>query len=227
MHKPPFYPALFLAGLLLFAVVLLAYFPITHLVKSLQEDLVERLGDAMQQRVRLEIGGARLGFRHGLGFRMYDVSLRETGATREPIFQAKYLFIALDPWALLRGNMRIKRIYAFQPRVVLVRDRSGNLNVAGLFSAAYGKQETRVDVPGESLLETFGPLLWRDTISFKSGEILYRHAAAKDPVSLRVIKVDLEVNNRLTSDQLDIRLSGEVDSPAIRSRLELNGSVRG
>jgi len=227
MHRPPFYPALFLAGLALLALVLLAYFPAVHLVNSLRDTVIQRLGEAMQQKVTLEIGGARLGLRHGLGFRMYDLSLSERGVAGERIFEAKYLFVALDLKALVRGNIRVGRLYLFQPRIFLSRDASGRLNVDRLFSAAYARRETGANVASEPLLETFGPLLWRDTVYLKNGEVVYRGSAGGGQPRVRVRNVDLQVNNRLPEDRVELALSGEIVSPAVFARLEVNGTLSG
>jgi len=227
MRRPPLSSALFLAVLLLCAAVFVLYFAARNRMTSLQETVIQRVEQALQNNVVLEIGGARLGLRRGLGFRLYDLSLHERGDPQARILEARYLFAVLDVRALFRGEVRIQRIFVFQPRVFLSRDPAGKLNVDRLFSASYARQQARDRLSNQTLQETFGPLLWRDEISFKNGEMVYRDVADGGRERVRIVKVDLQVTNRLESDRLEIRALGEIVTPAVGATLDLQGDISG
>ena len=227
MQRPPLVPALLLILLVPVLAALLLYFPVKNRVASLQDTAVQRVEEALQQNVVLEVGGARLGLRRGLGFRLYDVCLHERGDRQERILEARYLFVGVNLAALLRGDVRIQRIFVLQPRVFLTRDPTGKLNVSRLFSATYARQQARETLQDETLYETFGPLLWRNEISFKNGEIVYGDAGDGGREPIRLCKLDLRVINRLDVDRLDVRIRGEIAAAAVLATLDLQGDISG
>jgi uncharacterized protein YhdP len=227
MRKPSRVGFLVLIGVLLVGLSFLIYIPARRFAASLQETVIRSLEEAMQQNVTLTIRGSRLGLRHGLGIRLYEISLHERGQEGKEILAARYLFAALDLRALLRGDIRIQRIYVFQPRIHVVRDPAGTWNVAALFSAAYALKQAKDPLQEGSLYETFGPLLFRERIAFKDGEISFRDELREDGQRFVLRNLDLNVDNELAEDRVSIRIQGEMARPERLGTMNLEGEITG
>lgn len=227
MRKKSLLSSLVLVALVVIALLCLLYFPARHYLASMKASVVHRIEEALQKNVSLEIKKVRIALYRGFGFRLYDLSLRERGEDGQEILSAESLFVGLDFRSLLHGEIRIHKLYGLRPRIFFVRDASGRLNVEELFSDRYLKENAPEVLEDTTLGQILGPLLWKDRVAFKHGEIVFRDRTRTAPEILCFRDLDFMVKNELDSDSLAIKLSGVIRKPLASGSFSLEGLVQG
>ncbi|MEW6443306.1 MAG: AsmA-like C-terminal region-containing protein [bacterium] len=209
--------------LLTLAIAALVVVPGLFYLSHLDATLVRMMEDAIQKKVVL--GSIRFSLKQGIGFRLDQLSIHERDETETTILSAESVSVGLDPGALLRGQLRVRSVQGFRPRVYLVRDASGEFNLARLFSGRYLKENVPGTLQSHPLVSSLGPLLWKSRISLQEGEVHFRDEPSKDPETLSIQDLDLRTNSRLFLDRLHVELSGRFEKPCGAGSFALTGNI--
>jgi len=120
-----------------------------------------RLVEARTQRTLSIRGGLSLSLWPSLGLRAEQVSLSERQRPEEfAAFESAELTVDILP--LLAGRIQVARVAVAGPRLTLVRQRDGSLNIADLLAREPG-QETRLPtLPAAGIHVHDGTVTWRD-----------------------------------------------------------------
>jgi uncharacterized protein YhdP len=206
------------------AVMALLALPALFYLSKLDEAVVRMIEDALQKKV--VVGDIRVSLDQGLGFRLDHLSIFDREGEQEILFSAERLFVGLDLRSLIRGRIRIQRVYGYRPKIFVTRDASGEINLTRLYSPRYVQENLPGGLETHPFAHTFGPLLWKNRIDLEAGEIQFRDARLQDPTALSVKNLHLHMNSRLLRDELHVEISGEVVKPLAGGTYSLTGNIR-
>lgn len=178
--------------------------------------------EALQKRVTL--GDIHLSFRKGLGIGIdgFSVFDRE-GEEGTLFFEANKLFVGLDLRSLLRGEVRIVRVYAYRPKIFLSRDEDGCFNFQELYDPVYARGILSGEMESHPLARSLAPAFWKNWIFLEDGEVEYRDPALPTPSLLKIRHFHLHLRSALLRDELHVEASGEILEPAGGGRFTLSG----
>lgn len=219
MRKKPFLSILTLTLALVVLLALAASFALSRLnVWALRT-----IESALQMRVTL--GDVHVSVRKGLGIGIEDFSLFDPEGGGEPLFSAEHLFVGLDLRSLVRGEIRILRVYGFRPKILLCREEGGHLNLERLYTPRYVQEKLPGEMQSHPLARSLGPVLWKNWILLEEGEVVYRDPALPAPSFVRIRNVFFHLRSALLRDELHVELSGEIAEPAGGGTWSLSGDL--
>lgn len=184
--------------------------------------LVRQLTQALGRPV--SIGRLSLGWQGGLAIQAHDVAMAEdTPGSDGPPLQVESVAALIQPLALLRKRLEVSSIALIRPRIRILRDAQGQLNVVGLVAAvAPAAPSARSATTGSpfafhvaSLRMTDGILHWTDAMRHPPIDLTLEamHVTVSDIAPAR--PMDLEVKGRLAGATL--MFSGRLTLPTATS----------
>ena len=216
--------ALVFGILLAFIVAGLVLFLSTFDADRYRPLLVAKLQEALGRPVTLE--RIALGWQGGVALQCRGLSLSErTGAASEPLLQVESASALVRLWPLLPKQLEIASIVLTRPRIHVVRNANGTIDLGGLAlaagpvaapSRAAGAGEAAVSLRIESLRIEDGMLHWSD-------------ATASPPAELWVKRLDVHIGHIVSGQPMEVRVEAAVagETPNLRAsgRLTLPGAT--
>lgn len=198
------------AGIGLF--IFLKTFDINRFLPQITSQVSQQIGKA----VTVGRTDLVLSIANGISLHAREIVLHQDASPMsEKIFEAPTVKMALDVMTFLKSReIRIVGIQVVNPRLKLVRDKAGNLNIlpaaasAGspaATTAATGKSATPANASLASL-----PAVRADRMSIEGAEVSYADFALTPPVSVQVSKIDVVVNNFSLSDPFNFEIKAAV-----------------
>src|SRR3989338_6292199 len=184
--------------------------------------LVAQLQAALGKPVTLD--RISLSWQQGLAIQFKGLAIYEgTEATGEPLIQVESAHGILELLPLLKKRVQVASVILRQPRIRVVRDAQGQINLMGLMAvaspaAASGRtatvQGTPVSFEVASLRIEDGTLHWTDAmsqppteLSVNQLEVVVKNISPGKPL-------DIEAKGALASERPNLRLSGRITPPS-------------
>ena len=169
---------------------------------QIQEEIQKSLGRSVA------FGELRLSFWGGIGLSAKEVQIAEDPRfAATPFVQTKELKMQLRWLPLLTGKFQINKFILDEPEIQIIKNETGTLNIATLSS-----REKKPKGPHE-VKEKKGPSAPRFLISavgVKNGSVDYIDRSSKEPVEVRVRKVDLDVKGRAINGTAKVKLTASL-----------------
>ena len=205
----------------LLAVAAGAIFLATFDADRYRPQLVAQLQAALGKPVTLD--RISLGWQQGIAVQFRGLAIYEgSEAAGEPLIQVESAHGVLELLPLLKKRVQVATVILKRPRIRVVRDAQGNINLTGLMAAASpaaatGRtatvQGTPVSFEVVSLRVEDGTLHWTDAMSQPPTELSVNQLR----VSVKNISpgkpLDIEAKGALASERPNVRLSGRVTPP--------------
>jgi len=185
--------------------------------------VVRAIEESLQKRVT--VGKIHLSLRKGLGFGIDGFSVFDREGEGDPFFSAERFFVGLDLRSLLHGEVRILRVYAYRPRILLSRDESGHFNFEGLYAPGAIREKLPAEIESHPLARSLAPVLWKNWILLEEGEVRYRDPALPTLSGARIQNFRFHLRSALLRDELHLEVSGEIAEPAGAGRFSLTGDL--
>ncbi len=227
MQKKSFFSTLFFVIVIAAIVISLLIWSFRYSFDVITSILIQEVEDTFKKDIALK--EIRIGFDQGrIGFRLYNLSLKNEAEDPQEIFSTQYIFVVLNFKSLFQKKVQIDRLYTFQPKLVITRDGPSEKseNISDILSDLL-KDDCNDQVFTSSLSSTITPFLFKDRISIKKAEIIVENKAqgAAGKVSIRNLNVD--IRNKMRSDLLVLKLSGQIHEPVHIGSFSLEGELKG
>jgi len=176
--------------------------------------LVSRLQETLGTPVTL--GRLSLGWQGGIAIRLDDLSVGASGpASTEPLMQVESASAVVRLRPLLRKQVQVASVVLRRPRIHVMRDAQGAINLIGLQAAAAPAAASgQTATVGDSTVSI-------NIASFRieDGELHWTDAAARPPTDVRLSKVDLVVRDIAPGRPMTVELKGALGAEAENVRL--------
>ena len=172
----------------------------------IQQDMERALGRAVA------FSDLKVSFWGGPGIAATDLKIADDARfAATPIVQAKELRMQLRWLPLLIGRLRIEKFILEEPEIQIIRNEAGLLNLAVLVArekkavppAAASDEATREKRPASA------PRLAITDIRIRNGSIDYIDRASREPVEVRVRRLDFTASGGLNSPSR-VKIAGEM-----------------
>jgi len=180
--------------------------------------LVAQLQAALGKPVTLE--RISLGWQQGIAVQLRNLAVYEgPQASGEPLIQVESARGVLELMPLLKKQVHVTSVILLGPKIRVVRDAQGKINLMGLMAAASpaaasgraaSVQGTPVSVEVDSLRIEDGVLRWID-------------ATVHPPTELSLTKVDVTITGLAPGEPINLEVSGSLASS--RPNIHLSGRV--
>ena len=199
-----------------------AIFLATFDADRFRPQLIAQLQTALGKPVMLD--RISLGWRQGIAVQFKGLAVYEgTAAIGEPLIQVESAHGVLELLPLLKKQVQVASVILQRPRIRVVRDAQGRINLMGLMAAASpaaasGRTATVHDTPVSfevaSLRIADGTLHWTDATTTPLTEL----SITQLDVTVRNISpgkpLDIEAQGALASERPNLHLSGRVTPPS-------------
>ncbi len=172
----------------------------------IQQDMERALGRAVS------FSELKVTFWGGPGIAATDLKIAEDARfAATPIVQAKALRMQLSWLPLLVGRLRVGTFILEEPEIQIIRNEEGLLNVAVLI--AREKRPARTPAPSDETVKerrpAVAPRLAVTDVRIRNGSIDYIDRASREPVEVRVRRLDLSASGALNS-ATRLKVAGEL-----------------
>src|SRR5579883_208689 len=174
--------AVTLGVLLLIAAALITYgaLNLNSLVRNNRQYVLDRVGDSLGRNVAAQDVQVALGW--GVSLEVSGLQIADDPAfSQRPFIEAKQMSGQIELLPLLSGQILVTRLDLIDPRVRIVRDRAGRLNVATLgaknAAGAGPARASRVHAPNAIPIHFLV-----QTLTIHEGTVSYNDAAAARPI---------------------------------------------
>ncbi len=212
-----------IAGLLIAAIVAIfvyAYFNLNSIIAANRGYILARASAALGRPVEIQDIKARLGW----GVRM-DVSgvkvADDPNFSQLPLLQASDVYVDVRLLPLLSRSLKVTRLEVKQPRLRVIRDRSGTFNLATL--GAKGTATQRRATPPSATSQNAAGLaaLTVRSLKIENGSLSYQDRQGGVPIQINDFNLaidnfnvdapfDLAMSLALLSQQPDLTVSGQL-----------------
>ncbi|HTM07429.1 MAG TPA: AsmA family protein [Verrucomicrobiae bacterium] len=173
----------------------------------IQEDLERLLGRAVTFReLTVSLWG-------GPAVAASDLQIAEDPSfAATPFLQAKELRMRLRWLPLLAGRLRIEKFILEQPEIQIIKNEAGVINIAALAPPRDKRSKPPAETPSDGGREkkpASPPRHIITGININNGSIDYIDRTAREPIEIRVRRLDLSASGALNSPA-KIKLSGEL-----------------
>jgi hypothetical protein len=167
----------------------------------IQEDLERSFGRAVA------FGELKFSFWRGPGIAARELRIAEDphfAAT--PFIQTKQLTMRLRWLPLLAGRFEIDKFILDEPEIQIIRNEAGALNIAGV---AAPKKKPR-EPPGETREKKApsAPSFSVTAVSVSNGRIDYIDRSSKEPIEIRLRRLDLDTRGLAPGETTGVKISG-------------------
>ncbi|MGH7769886.1 MAG: AsmA family protein [Candidatus Binatia bacterium] len=166
----------------------------------IQEELERSFGRAVA------FGELKLSFWRGPGISAKDLRIAEDphfAAT--PFIQTKELRMRLRWLPLLAGKFEIDKFILDGPEIQIIRNETGALNIAGVTA-----HEKKPREPGEAREKkgSSAPSFSVTAVSVNNGSVDYIDRSSREPVEIRVRRLDLDAGGIAQGETAHVKISG-------------------
>jgi uncharacterized protein involved in outer membrane biogenesis len=168
----------------------------------------EHIHDELQKSFGRDVafGELRLSFWRGPGLSAKDLRIAEDPRfAATPFIQTKELTMHLRWLPLLAGRFEIDKFILEEPEIQIITNETGALNIAALTGhekKPKGAVEAREKkVPG-------APRFSITAVSIRNGSVYYIDRTSREPVEIRLRKVDLDAREAAPGETAKVKMSG-------------------
>jgi uncharacterized protein YhdP len=180
--------------------------------------LVSRLQEAVGRPVTLE--RLSLGWRNGIAVQLHRLAIADEGPrAAEPLLQVDSASALVRLWPLVRKEIQVASVTLSRPRVHLVRDAQGRINLLGLIAVASPAAGAAPQTAGGPSPGSFNIGSFR----LDDGTLRWTDLSASPPTEVWMDEVVLLVRNIAPGEPMDIDLKAALG--AKRQNLALSGRL--
>ena len=194
---------LFILGILLALTVAgLAIFILTFDADRYRPLLVTQLQRAVGAPVTLE--HLSLGWQKGIALRLQGLAIAENAqGSGEPLLEVESASAFVELIPLLHRDVRVTSVVLKRPRIHLIRDAQGRLNLLGLAAAA-----SPMAAPSQAARSEHADVSFNvASLRVEDGTVHWTDAMTMPPTDLRVKAVDAMIRHIALNQPMDVELS--------------------
>lgn len=177
--------------------------------------LVSTLEKAIGRPVQLE--RLSLGWQQGIALQVRGLTIAEGAqAAGEPLLHVESTSAFVELMPLLRKDVRVTSVVLKQPRIHLIRDAQGNLNLVGLAVAA-----SPAAAPGQAATAGGAGVSFNvASLRIEDGTLHWTDAMTHPPTDLWMKSVNASITNISLETPMDIEIAGALagETPNLRLR---------
>lgn len=207
-----------LGFVLLFVITGFAIFIATFDANRYRPLLVERLQQALKKPVTLD--HISLGWHDGIALQLRGLVIKEEAhPTGEPLIQVEFASALVRLLPLLHKEIQIASLQLSQPKIHVVRDTQGKINLFGLAAAASPAAASSKPVPVGGTPVAFQIA----SLRIDNGTVHWDDAMTQPAMSIWIKSLTVAVNNIALGQPMDVDLKAAV--AADTQNLHFNGRV--
>ncbi|MDP3723585.1 MAG: AsmA family protein [Candidatus Omnitrophota bacterium] len=186
----------------------------------------------------VKLGHLSMGWHGGIAVQLHDLAIEAPGAaSSEPLVRVESASAVVRLRPLLRKQVQVASVVLRRPRIHVMRDAQGRLNLipppaasrpeagsapsAGFFRPAAGGGTASPSAASSQSASVEGSAVSFEVASFRieDGELHWTDATASPPTDVRLSKVDLVVRDIAPGRPMTVELKGALGAEAENVRL--------
>ena len=205
---------LFVVATVFLVILGLGIFIATFDADRYRPQLVSQLERSLGRPVKLD--RVSLGWRNGIALQLSGLTIAEgERASREPLLQMESAGALVRLGPLLHKEVQVSSVVLRKPRIHLVRDAQGNVNLTGLAAAASPSAAHsdvsggRVGASSQTASAGEGHILFQvASLRIEEGALHWTDAMTHPPTDLWVKRLNVTVDHIAPGEPMDVEASG-------------------